>query len=485
MAISSIGVGSGLDLSSLLQNLVSAERAPTENRLNRQEADIQAKLSAYGSLRGSLSTIESPLKRLSEFEAKMSVTNSDKDALAVTADEDAPVGNYSISVKQLATAQSLATNAADAASLFSSGGETEVVAAGATASFSIQVGSNDATEIELDGGDDGLSLGELRDAINDADAGVTASIVNDGNGARLVMTASETGAANTIKTTAAGMVSGDLDTALTLDGTVEGGNGEVTQEAQDAQAVINGITVDSASNSLEDAVDGISITLKGTTDSAASVRVAEDQSSLRALLNEFVGGYNELINQTNSMTAYNADDQSGSLLTGDSTVRAVRTMLGNAMVEMGQAVQDNGPVTIGDQTFSINAGETLGLATLGLVSEKNGALSFDQAKFSESVEIYGAENIAAAVKEIAGKFHDKVTSFTDSTDGMLAARTDGLRASVEDIAIQRESLDERMLSFEKRLAAQFTAMDTLVAQMNNTSNYLATQLGNLISGGSK
>lgn len=482
MAISSLGVGSGLDLSSLLQNLVAAERAPTENRLNKQEATLQAKISAYGSLRGSLSTIESPLKRLSEFESKMSVTNSNKDALKIVADDDAPAGKFSIQVDQIATAQSLATETGDGATYFADGTTTEVVAAGSSANFSVQVGSAAATEIELDGGDDGLTLGDLRDAINDADAGVTASIINDGNGARLVMTADETGAENTITTTASGFAgapTGGMNNALALDGSAANTKGTITQAATDAQATINGIDITSASNTLEDAVDGLSITLLKETESAAAVRVAEDQSSLRSLLNEFVGGYNELINQTNSLTAYNTENKSGALLTGDATVRTVRSMLGNSMVQFGRVAEDYGPTEVDGRQVSVQAGDSLGFANLGIVSSKTGTLSFDQAKFSEALDVYGMENVVGAVKEIAGRFHESVKGFTDSTDGMLAARTKGLRASVEDIGQQREALDERILSLEERLSAQFAAMDSLVAQMNTTSNFLASELANL------
>lgn len=479
MAISSLGIGTGMDLGSLVGQLVAAERAPTETRLVQKEASIQAQISAYGSLKGALSTIESPLKRLSEYEPTMSVSNSNKEALSVTADDDAPAGKFSIEVNQIAKAQAIATHADDA-SLFSDGSGTEVVAAGASATFSIQVGSSSYQDIELNGGDKGLTLRDLSDAINEADLGVSASIINDGNGARLALTSYETGADNTIKTTATGFNAG-MDTALSLDGSVDPAmrKGEVTQEAADAQAKINGIAITSASNTLDDAVDGLSITLLKETESAATVQVSENQSSLEGLLNEFIGGYNELIKQTNTLTAYNAENDAGAVLTGDATVRAVRSMLGSSMVEYGQAVQDNGPVEVDGWDVTTRAGDDIALANLGIVSSKTGSLDFDKAKFREAVEVYGMENIAGAVNDIAGKFHNAVTSFTDSTDGMLAARTKGLRASVDDINEQRVELDERMISLEDRLRAQYTAMDTLVAQMNNTSNYLAGQLANL------
>ena len=466
MAISSLGVGSGLDLSSLLQNLVASERAPTENRLNKQEATIQAKISAYGTLRGGLSSLESPLKRLSEYEPRQTVTNSDKSALAVTADADAPNGNFKIDVKHLASAQSLATTVNDA-SLFTEKADTTVVNEGETGTLSIQVGSGDAVEINLDASDGALSLGDLRDAINDSDAGVTASIINDDNGSRLVLTSNETGADNTIKMTASGLASAGFNTALSIDGQAGGsGYGVITQAAEDAEAVINGITITSSSNSLDNAVEGLSITLLDTTESTASVSVAEDQNSLRSLLNEFVGAYNELIGQTNSMTAYSTENEKGSLLTGDSTVRSIRSMLGNSMVQFGQTAE----------------GDSLALANLGIVSGKDGKLSFDQAMFADAMDDYGAENIASVVTGIATGFHDSVTSYTDGTDGMLAARTDGLRANLDVINEQRDSLDERMISLEDRLSAQFSAMDSLVAQMNATSSYLANQLSNLQSG---
>lgn len=479
--IQSMGIGSGLDLNGLVSQLVAAERMPTDNRLNKQESILQAKLSAYGSLRGGLATIESPLKRLSEFESKMSVSNSNSSLFTVTATDDASPGNFTMEIDHLAAAQTLATNSLTGSA--ADGPDTEIVASGATADLTITVGG-EAETVALDASGGALTLRNVRDLINESDAGVSAFIMTDDTGSRLVLTADETGENNTIAVTTGGtFANGAYATELAMDGTgannVIGGN--VTQIAQNASGAINGLAFESADNSVEGLIDGLSFNLLGTTDSPASFRVSEDTSSLRSLINEFVGGYNELIKQTKDLSAYDAEQGTGSLLTGDATVRGVERMLRDSLVEYGQAIQDNGPVTLSGNPdpISVNAGDDIALANLGLVSKANGALEFNSSKFNDAVQVYGMENIVAAVNEIAGKFHERVSGFTDSNDGVLDARTSGLKASIEDINQQREAHNERMISYEAQLTAQFNAMDSLVASMSTTQTAV-NNLSNLI-----
>jgi flagellar hook-associated protein 2 len=191
MSISAMGIGSGLDLGGLVAQLVAAERQPQEQRLNRKEADIQARISAFGSIRGGLSALETVLDKLVALQQGRTATSSDSNRLEVSARPEATMGSYSIQINQLATAQSLA-----------SGRFAHADVPLGTGTLNVQVGSGPAVAIGINA--ENNSLRGVRDAINAADAGVQASIVNDGEGARLVLSAAQTGVDETISITVSG-----------------------------------------------------------------------------------------------------------------------------------------------------------------------------------------------------------------------------------------------------------------------------------------
>lgn len=466
MPITALGTGSGIDLKNLLTQLVAAERAPYENRYNRQEAQIQAKISAYGTLKGVVASLRSPLDRLSRFQPTQQVSVSDSDALSVLLNGPMPNGSFRVQINQLATAQAVATEAGGPFANSS----TVVIAAGSSATVSIQVGTGAAQTVTLDASTDenGVTLAELRNAINEAGAGVTASIINNGTEARLVLTANQTGAANTIQMSVTGTL---FDEELSIDGVTQG---TITQPAQDALVEINGVPVTSASNTLDNAIAGATLTLKKVTTTPVTATVSNDRSSLAALLNEFVGAYNELVKQTDDLTRYDSENKRASLLTGDTTVRSIRNALRNALGRAG------GPEVW--ETDVISGAKTafrLTLSHVGVTMDRSGQLSFNSGKLDTAVNRYGADSVAAAINEIASNLKGVADSFNDPLGGQLKARTDGLNATVKIINEQRARLNERMEEYEYRLNRQFSNLDKLIAKMNNTSNYLGTQLGNL------
>jgi flagellar hook-associated protein 2 len=178
MAIAALGIGSGLDLNALVDQLVAAERKPREDRLNRREAEIEARLSAFGSIRGGLSALETALGKLASIQQGRTATSSDSTRMGVSARADSVPGNYSIQVNQLATAQTLA-----------SAGFDDADGPVGTGTLTLRVGDRLAVDVVIDEGNN--SLRGIRDAINRADAGVQASIVNDGSGARLVLSSKD------------------------------------------------------------------------------------------------------------------------------------------------------------------------------------------------------------------------------------------------------------------------------------------------------
>jgi flagellar hook-associated protein 2 len=441
MAIAALGIGSGLDLNALVDQLVAAERKPREDRLNRREAEIEARLSAFGSIRGGLSALETALGKLASIQQGRTATSSDSTRLGVTARADAVPGNYSIQVNRLATAQTLA-----------SAGFDDADGPVGTGTLTLRVGDGPALDVVID--QDNNSLRGIRDAINQADAGVQASIVNDGSGARLVLSSNRTGAANTISVTVSGS-----------DGLARLASASLTQTMapQDAEAVINGLTVTSPGNSLDQTLDGLTLDLKGTTEAGSpiTVTVGQDRDAARSALNEFVKAYNGVVETVRDLTRYDPESREGSVLVGDSTLRAIRGRLVQGLQQVGGGA---------DAVFT-------SLVNLGVNSDRNGLLSLDSAALDRAMD-QDFQGVISLVNEVSGGLRDTVQGFTQS-GGLLDARTDGLRTRMRDIGRQREMLDARMEQFEARTVRQFGAMDSLVGQLQNTSQFLDQQLGAL------
>ncbi|MFO7954415.1 MAG: flagellar filament capping protein FliD [Thioalkalivibrio sp.] len=444
MAISSLGVGSGLDLNQIVGDLLNSERVPKEERFNKREERIEAQISAYGGLSSGIEQLNGALKELSGFELSQSASVSDSSVAEVTADGTAANGNFSLQVNQLAQAQSLASAPGDFVD-----SDAEVGAG----QLEIQVGDRSAVTINVE---EGQTLRDLRNSINESEAGVTASIVNDGNGARLVLNANETGADNTIS------VSATEDPAGSGLSRLDGNNLVETRAAQDAEAVVDGLTVTSSSNTLDDTIEGLNIELTGTSASPATVSVSEDQGELRDALQAFVDQYNSLVGQTRELTAFDPEEDESSVLTGDSTVRGIRSRLGDALMNPADVPDAN------VQTF----------AELGIVSNRDGTLTFDTGRFNQAVDNNGFENVSEVVREIGGRMEEVTSSFV-GPDGLIGTRTDGLRNDLERINQQRENLDTRLERMEERLVGQFSRMDSAVAQMQNTGDYLTGQLANM------
>jgi flagellar hook-associated protein 2 len=445
MSISAMGIGSGLDLGGLVAQLVAAERQPQEQRLNRKEADIQARISAFGSIRGGLSALETVLDKLVALQQGRTAASSDSNRLEVSARPEAATGSYSIEVNQLATAQSLA-----------SGRFSDADAPLGTGTLNVQVGSGPAVAIEINA--ENNSLRGVRDAINAADAGVQASIVNDGEGARLVLSAAQTGVDETISITVPGNRGRARDlmrlTTENLTETVAGRNAEV---------VVNGLPVTSASNRLDDTVEGLTLELRGTTEPGApiTVTVGQDRAAVRDALEEFVQAYNGVVGTARDLSRFNPETREGSALVGDSTLRSIQSRLAAGLQQSG---------TDPDASFT-------NLVNLGVKSDRNGRLSFDEAALDRAMD-QDFRGVIALVNEVSTGLRDSMKGFTEA-GGLLDSRTDGLQTRMRGIDRQREALDFRIERLEARLVRQFSAMDALVGQLQNTGQFLNQQLGAL------
>jgi flagellar hook-associated protein 2 len=340
--ISSPGLGSGLDITSLVSQLVAAEGTPTLNRLDRQEFNLQARLSGLGQFKSAISTFQSSLSGLASLSAfqQSSATVGNDDVLEASTADTAATGVYSINVTKLAQSHALVT---DQLNPFSSTNETI-----GTGELTIRFGSdptgtfvqniNKGTHtITVDSSNN--TLEGLRDAINDADIGVNATIINNGSGYLLSFASTESGADSAIEISVSD--TGDMDDTDTnglsrLSYNAAAGNLEQTIVAQDAAFSINGVNISSTSNSVSTAIEGVTLDLKDT--GTSSLTVEQDSSVIREAVEEFVEGYNAFITTTNELTSFDPATGAAGILNGDFGVRSV---VGQIQRQLGNTGREN------------------------------------------------------------------------------------------------------------------------------------------------
>lgn len=400
MALSSPGIGSGLDVNGLVSQLMALEQRPL-TLLATKEAKYQAQLSAYGSMKGALSSFQSAVAALAtpaKFTAvKASV--ADTAVLTASASPSASAGSYSIQVQTLAQAQKLKSGTF-AATTTTVGTGTLTIQFGTYSGGSFTL-NPDKSAKTITIGSSNASLSGVRDAINAADAGVTASIVNDGSGYRLVVSSKDAGLANALKITVADNDLNNTDAAglsqLVYDAST-GGTTNLTQTvaAQNATAVIDGITVTKSTNTLTDAIDGVTLTLlkEGST---TTLSVAKDTAGIKAAVESFVKAYNDLNKTLTDMSKYDAVNKQASILTGDATVRSVQSQL-RALFNTALSSAGGGLTTLAD---------------IGVTFQTDGTLKLDATKLTKALND-GSKDISTLFAAI-GKPSDSLVGFVSST----------------------------------------------------------------------
>lgn len=378
MAISSLGVGSGLDLSDTLSKLMEVEKVPLQ-RLATKQQSYQTKLSAYSMVQSALSTFESAVSGLSSISKyqKTTATSSNEDIVTISAGSRAANGTYSLKVDQLAQSQKLVANGvADRKAAIGSGKITIDFGEYLTAddgSVSFKSNSSGVKTIDIEDGSN--TLEGIRDAINAAGIGVTASIINDGSDTpyRLALTNSATGKTQAMRIT----VDGDdaLSDLLTYDpgstAVDESKQMTQTQAAQNAEFWLDGIKISKGSNSVSDAIDGVTLKLaQADKDKTVNLTVSRDNSEAKKAVEELVKAYNDLTTTLKDMTAYNADEKTASVLTGDSAVRSIQTALKGMLSQS---------IAGGEQGYRM-------LADVGVTPNKEGLLEIDSSKLDEALE---------------------------------------------------------------------------------------------------
>ncbi|QSP94452.1 flagellar filament capping protein FliD [Marinobacter salinisoli] len=454
--ISSLGVGSGIFSADLVDQLVNAERQPAELRLNRREGEAQAKISAFGALRSALEAMKSPLEALAEPEGlkALSATSSNESTAAVSVDSAvASRGSYSVNVTQLAQAQSLASG------VFADSDSTTV--GEGTMTFTV---NGVSTDITVDSSNN--TLQGLADSINDANAGLSAGVVDTGSGFRLVLSADDTGLQNAIQVSVTDADGNNADMAglsqFAFDGAAS--NLAETVAAKDALLEVNGIAVSRPTNSIEGVVAGVTFDVAAI--GSTNISVERDADAVAERVREFVDKYNELEKVIGKYAGFNSVSGSGGMLTGDSTIRNMERDIRAGLTT----------IPAGLETSSVRS-----LADLGIKTDPaTGKLEFDDAIFKEKLEADPAAVTAIFAGQSGGEgISDKISQSIESyvgSDGLFSTRTEGLNKTLDQIRDQRDRLDIRMQSYRERLVSQFTAADSLISQLNSTGNYVSQQL---------
>ena len=427
--VAATGIGSGLDVEGLVTQLVAAEREPAEARFLRRESRLTSEISALGALQGALGSVQASLDALTSLNTfnQRSASVSGDSGVSASATRAAATGTFQVEVSALAQAQSLASGAfATASEVVGEGtltlrfGTLDVTPADpgpeSVDGFSVNA-ARDSVSITIDASNN--TLEGVRDAINASGAAVNAVIVNDGSGFRLLLSSSETGAANAIELRVEDTGDGnDLDQAglSRLAYNEDAANLSQTVAGQDAQLRINGLAISSASNTVSDAIDGVTLTLRDTTEGTGStVTVEQNRSSARAAIEGLVSSFNNFITIANRLTDYNPETGQAGALQGDITARSVINQVRSAVT--GSARGFNG-------AFS-------SLAELGITTQEDGTLGIDSARLNEA--------FASNFEDVVGVF-SRIGRLDDSN---IDVQLIGSRAEVGSLSVEITRLATR------------------------------------------
>lgn len=474
------GIGSGMDIDAMVKAISSAEQAPKESQLKRLEAKTTTQLTSLGQLKGAISNFQTALSALnspSSFLARKA-SSSESNVVTATASQSAVAGSYKLEVEKLASSSKVALAAVPADD------ETKLNAG----TLSIKVGGSAALDITVDSTNN--TLAGVRDAINKAgaSAGVSATIITDDQGFRLVLSSSKTGDGNDISVVgtdadpAEGNVSlgaltysappnladysGETDpeyveAKATYDAQIASpGSAKTLAVAQSAKFTIDGLSVTRESNSVDDVVSGVSFELKS--EGTSSVTITRDEAGVQGNVKKFVDAYNTLMNfintETKVTTVTETDAPVTGALVGDSSVRSLINSIRSELVSPQ------------------GGGAMRALADMGITTKKDGTLEMDAAKVSKAITS-NFEEVAAYFtgdNGLASRLGARLKPYTDA-GGILESRTDALQGTIDKVDTQKAELTKRIAALEERLHKQFNAMDTLVAQLTRTSDSL-TQL---------
>lgn len=439
----STGLGSGLDINSIVTALVDSDKLAAQTQITKQTTSNTASISAIGSIKSAMAAYQTALTTLGStttpaFTAYAATSSSTN--VTAMADNTAVAGSYSVVVNSLATSSKIASASFELGASTAIDEGTLTISQG-TADYSVSIGS-------------GATLQSVRDSINTSlqSKGITANIITDTQGSRLVLTSSTTGLNNDLKMS--GIPSLTVDTTQAFSSSSKAG-GYITKGAN-ASLTIDGLSVSSASNTVSSAIGGISLSLgAGTTLGVAStITVASNTSGLQTSLQSFVTAYNTLLTAVNALTTTTTDTDGNVVsgaMTGDSLPRSLLSSLRGVLT-----------------TQSTNSGSLTVLSQLGITTGTDGQLSFDNVKFSAAMTDKGlgsqVQAMFSGTDGIVSRMSAVLTPYTE-TGGILDQRSTQLNKTKSQLADKQTALDLHVTSYTATLTAKYNAMDTLVGQM--------------------
>ena len=475
-------VGSGLDVEAIVKALVDADVAPKNNSLNRKESGLTAELTAIGSLKSVLSSVETSLKGLADGTDFNLLKIDSPDAVNVLQTGAPATGAYSIDINTLASSQVVASGGFASASTAVGTGSltfkigTPTYASGSSGAYSGFTADDTKTvTVAIDSSNNTLS--GIRDAVNASAVGITASLVVDGTQTRLLFTADDSGAGTAISISTDDDDTDDYNTsglsqlAYNVDSGSFIGNLSEARSSQDASFSLNGLALTNASNSIAGLIDGLDFTLKKVTTSVETVLIEKDTAGIEAKVQGFVDAYNSYQTKLSSLMDY--QDAAGGLA-GDSTARRIQSTLR--------------ATTTGTMILAGNAYTSL--SDIGITSDRYGQLALKSSDFQSALStnptdlevFFAGANVATNLSDntdstgLADSLLSSLDTYINASTGMLLAKEDRLEQSIADIAEDRLDVVARMASLEERYTRQFTAMDTLVGQLQGTSDFLTNQM---------
>jgi flagellar hook-associated protein 2 len=472
--ISSPGVGSGLDVNGIVSQLVALEARPLST-LQTAAAKIQTRLSAMGQLQSLVSGLRDAAGALAD-PASYTVlsagsTDSSIATAAIAAGAQPASGSYAVTPLALATAQTNASAQGQfAASTDTAGSGKLTLCLGswndAQTAFTPKAGSSDV-EISVAGTD---TLATIRDKINAANAGVTAALITDTTGVRLTVRSNSTGAENGFRLRATDDDLSDTDASglsrLAYD--PAGGAGQLgrTVAAADARATVNGIEVRSATDTLTGVVEGLTIKLGKVSATPATLTVSPGTDSVKAAVNKFVNAYNALAKWIGEQTRYNAETRTAGLFQGDSAVVGLQTQMRSL---------------VGAASLASPTQQTL--SSLGIEQQKDGTLAVNGARLDSALgnltEFAAALSRATPGQPMLTGAAVRLEAWADGlleSTGAIPGRTRSLQDRLSANQNDQARLADRLTQIEKRLRAQYSALDTTVSQLNNLSSYVSQQM---------
>ena len=469
-------LGGGLDVQGIVDNLIYVEQEPIR-RMQKQSTQFQNKINAFQTINSKLSSVldkvnsilfkgdSAPLQTPYSFEDRLAASvfsaiaasSSDESAVEASGTKGSVSGSFSVTVSELASAQtSAAQNVAD----------TSTTTFG-TGTLSITVGSADPVDVTIDSSNN--TLEGIRKAINAADAGVTATIVNDGSANtpyRLIVSANDTGTAN----------------AFTITPNLSGGAQSLSfaqvHAATDAALNINGIAITKGSNTVSDVIDGVTLDLQSKTTSPVVVSVKPDVDAIVSALQDLVSTYNDVNSFINSQYSYNSTTKTAGILSGDSTVRSTQTSLQNTLA---QAVSNSYTpyAVLGQVGFQFNRDGSLSIHESKLRDALAADLTAVAALFLGDGTAPSGENPGVEGSSPVVNLRSRLEALTDPLSGPIHSATDGLNTSIRNLTDQISSYQGRLDVRRELLIAEYSKADQALRMLGVTQSSLSAQYGSL------